>query len=85
MSGLDDRLAGQRGRPGSREEEGDDQLVGRAKDRPGEFPVKRKGGTFYKPLTRRELSEDYCGLIFIDLIKGNRLNKEVGKAVIESL
>jgi 5-methylcytosine-specific restriction enzyme subunit McrC len=54
-------------------------------DRLGELLVKRKSGTFYKPLTTRELSEDYCGLIFIDLLKGNRLNKEVGKAVIERL
>ncbi len=33
------------------------------------------------PLGFRELSEDRCGLLFVDLLRDNRLNKGVGSAV----
>ena len=46
-------------------------------------PVIRKEGPFYKTLAGRELSDEKCGLLFIDLLKDNRLNKEVGRGVIE--
>ena len=54
-------------------------------DRLADGPVLRKEGAFYKTLPGRELSDEKCGLLFLDLLKNNRLNKEVGRAVIDSI
>ncbi len=54
-----------------------DRLVGN--------PVILKEEVFYKTLAGRELSDEKCGLLFVDLLKDHRLNKEVGRGVIEEI
>jgi 5-methylcytosine-specific restriction enzyme subunit McrC len=41
-----------------------------------------KQGSFYRPGTK-ELSSKSCGLLFVDLLKDNELNKEIGEEIIE--
>jgi len=41
-------------------------------------------GTFYKPGSIKQLSLEKCGLIFTDILKDGKLNKELGKDILES-
>ena len=45
--------------------------------------VEIKPGTFYKPGEVKVLSQIKCGLIFTDIIKDGKLNKELGKDILE--
>ncbi|MFO8053884.1 MAG: hypothetical protein R6U19_01805 [Bacteroidales bacterium] len=46
--------------------------------------IQQNEGCFYKPGHDKTLSDQHCGLLFVDLLKEKQLNMNLGKAILDA-